>query len=230
MHRRTFIGSAAAAGVGAAVGGALFLPTFDTHAQGHAAADPILAELQKQLAETVMAVRKGRGKAGEHARRIAANIRLLNVHGGIPTAADAHLQRLLRQDGRDALLAREIDPESLAREMKPFGVDRVPTLTATYADRARMLDATASNGAASILATLSTRFDQIAPALDRYAGTRAVARQDVDECWESLLVLTGIESALWEWCALNMPLCTLLIWFYLAWASFMCTLGCACIV
>ena len=230
MHRRTFIGSAAAAGVGAAVGGALFLPTFDTHAQGHAAADPILAELQKQLAETVLAVRKGRGKAGEHARRIAANIRLLNVHGGVTSAADAQLQRLVRTEGRDLLLAREIDPESLAREMRPFGVDRVPTLTATYADRARMLDATVSNGTAAVLSALASRFDQIAPTLDRYATGRTVARQDIDECWESLVVLTGIEAAMWEWCALTLPLCSLLVWFYLAWASYMCTLGCACIV
>ena len=174
MHRRTFIGSAAAAGVGAAVVGALFFPTVDTHAQG-LAPDPVLAELQKQLAETVMAIRRGCGKAGEHARRIAASIRLLTAHGGVTNAADTGLQRLLRTEGRDALLARQLDPESLARERKRFGVNRVPTLTATDADRTLMLDTTIKHGTAAVFAALGARFDQIAPALDRYTGTRAIA-------------------------------------------------------
>ena len=229
MHRRTFIGSAAAAGVGAAVGGALVLPTFDTHAQG-LASDPVLAELRKQLAETVIAVRKGRGRAGEHARRIAANIRLLNAHGGVTNVADAQLQRVLRTEGRDALLAREIDPEVLAREMKPFGVDRVPTLTATYADRALMLDTTIKHGTAAVLAGLAARFDQIAPALDRYTGTRAVAGQEPDTCWDWLLVLSGLEAAIGEWFGLDPVLFSLMVTFFLAWATYMCSLGCACIV
>jgi len=56
QNRRTFLGSAAAAGVGAAVGGSLFLPTSLPHAQAHAVIDPVMAELQKQLADTVIAI------------------------------------------------------------------------------------------------------------------------------------------------------------------------------
>src|SRR5262245_258317 len=145
QNRRTFLGSAAAAGVGAAVGSSLFLPTSLPRAQGRAVTDPVMAELQKQVADTVIALRQGRGKAGEHARRLAANIRLMNAHG-VAASADAQLRRLLKQEGRDALLARQMDPEMAAGELKMIGVTRVPTFSATYTDHARMLDATVTRG------------------------------------------------------------------------------------
>jgi hypothetical protein len=227
QNRRTFIGSAAAVGLGTAVGGAFF-PTFSTHAQGQNVADPVFAELRRQLHETVIAVRKGRGRAGEHARRIAANIRLLNAHGAV-AAADAQIQRLLKREGRELLLTRDMDLNLLGREMQAFGVNRLPTLSATYTDRARMLDATAGNGVAATLSALGTAFEQIAPALDR-AATRTVARQDDETCWQWLLVLTGLESMMWEWFALGLTMGYLILTFFLAWASFMCSLGCACII
>ena len=229
QNRRTFLGSAAAAGVGAAVGGSLFLPTSLPHAQAHAVIDPVMAELQMQLADTVIAIRKGRGKAGEHARRIAGHVRLLNAHG-VAAAADAQLRRLLRQEGRDALLAREIDPKMLAAEMKAIGIERLPTFSATYADRALMLDATITHGMAATLTDISARFDEIAPVLDRHAVTTVAVRQDGDECWQWLIFLTNLESVSWEWCVLNPMLCSLFIGFYYAWASFMCALGCLCVV
>ena len=229
QNRRTFLGSAAAAGVGAVVGGTLPTPTFHAHAQGHAITDPVMAELQKQLTETVTAIRKGRGKAGEHARRIAANIRLLNAHG-VAAAADAQLRRLLKQDGRDALLAREMDPRIVAAELKAIGVDRMPRFSATYADRALILDATATNGMAATLATLSARFDQLASALDRQSYSAVAAKQDDDECWQWLITLTSLDALAWEWCVLNPTLCSLFLAFFMAYASFMCSLGCICVL
>jgi hypothetical protein len=188
-----------------------------------------MAELQKQLTETVTAIRKGRGRAGEHARRIAANIRLLNARG-VAAPADARLRQLLKQEGRDAVLAREMDPQMLAAELKAIGVERMPRFSATYADRALILDATATNGMAAILATLSARFDQIAPALDRQSYTAVSARQDGDECWEWLNTLTNLDALAWEWCVLNPMLCSLFLAFFIAYASFMCSLGCICIL
>ena len=232
QNRRTFLGSAAAAGVGAAVGGSALFPTSLSYAQGHPVPDdPVMAELQKQLAETVIAIRKGRGKAGEHARRIAANVRLLNAYG-LATAADVQLRRLLKQEGREALLAREIDPTMLAGELKVIGVERLPAFSATYADRALMIDTTATNGMAAALAAVAAGFDRIAPVLDRHATTTSVVavRQDVDECWEWFVFLTSLESLSWEWCIIGMSLCWLFLAFYMAWATFMCSLGCLCVV
>ena len=229
QNRRMFLGSAAAAGVGTAIGGAFFFQGFDTHAQGHGTADPLITELRKQIAETVIAIRKGRGSAGEHARRIATQIRILNVHG-VGAAADAQLRRLLRQEGRDALLARELDPTVLAAELKAVGVDRLPALSATYADRARMFDATLENGMTATLAALGDAFEQLAPALDRRSVVTVASRQDSETCWQWLITLTGAESLLWEWCALGLDMCWLMVWFFLAYASMMCSLGCICIL
>jgi len=230
QNRRTFLGSAAAAGVGAAVGGSLFLPTSLPHAQGFAVGDPVMAELQKQVADTVIALRKGRGKAGEHARRLAANIRLMNAHG-VAASADAQLRRLLKQEGRDALLARQMDPDMVAAELKVIGVTRVPTFSATYADHARMLDATVTKGMSATLADVSAGFERIAPVLDRNANTSLVAvSQDVDVCWEWFVFLVGLESLSWETCIIGMSLCWLFLAFYVAYATFMCSLGCICVL
>lgn len=228
MHRRMFLGSAAAAGVGAAVGGPFFLPTIDMHAQGHAPTDPVLTELSAQLLATVRAVRSGRGKAGEHARMLAANIRLLNAHG-VGAQADARLRRRLRDEGRDALLARELDLDTLAAEMQAVGVERVPPLSATYADRARVLDLTIKNGMAPTLAALGVAFEQIAPALDRQPLTAVASRQDSD-CWEWLQHLTGVEGLMWQWCVLDPATCYLIVWYFIAFATFMCSLGCICVL
>ena len=232
QNRRTFLGSAAAAGVGAAIGGPLLFPTFParTHAQGHIETDPVMAELQKQLTETMIAIRKGVGRAGEHARSIAASIRLLNAHGFAATA-DVQLRQLVNQEGREALLARQIEPATVAAELKVIGVTRVPVFSAGYSDHAQMLDATVTQGMTATLATISAGFDRIAPVLDRHATTTLLAaRQDFDDCWDWLVFLTSLESVAWEWCVLNFASCWLFLWFYWAWASFMCALGCLCIV
>src|SRR5688572_5488569 len=227
QNRRMFLGSAAAAGVGTAVGG-VFFQGFDTHAQAHDTADPLMAELRNQIVSTVVAIRKGRGHAGEHARRIAAQIRLANAHG-IGAAIDAQLRALLREEGRDALLAREINPAMLASELRAVGVERLPALSATYADRARVLDAMVRNGMTATLATLAAGFEQVAPALDR-RGVVTVALQDDETCWQWLLTLSGVESLLVDWCALGIDMCWLIVALFVAYASFMCSLGCACIV
>jgi hypothetical protein len=35
---------------------------------------------------------------------------------------------------------------------------------------------------------------------------------------------------MWEWCAFGLEMCFLFVSFYLLWAQYMCSLGCACIV
>ena len=232
QNRRTFLESTAAAGVGAAFGGTLLFPTFPAHAQGHshAATDPVMAELQKQLTETMIAIRKGVGRPGEHARSIAASIRLLTANG-FAAAADVQLRQSMKQEGREALLARQMDPAMVAAELRAIGVTRVPVFSAGYSDHAQMLDATATKGMTATLAALSVGFDRLAPVLDRQTTTSLVAaRQDVDDCWDWLVFLTSLESLAWEWCVLNLATCWLFLWFYWAWASFMCALGCLCIV
>ena len=232
QNRRTFLESAAAAGVGAAVGATLLFPTFPAraHAKAHAETDPVMAELQRQLAETMIAIRKGVGRAGEHARSVAASIRLLSAHG-FAAAADVQLRQLMKKEGREALLARRMDPAMVAAELKAIGVTRVPIFSAGYSDHARILDATAAKGMTATLAALSAGFDRIAPVLDRQTHTTLVAaHQDIDDCWEWLVFLTNLESLAWECCVLNFATGWLFLWFYWAWASFMCALGCLCIV
>ena len=232
QNRRTFLESAAAAGVGAAVGGTLLFPTFPAraHAQGHVETDPVMAELQKQLTETMIAIRKGVGRPGEHARSIASSIRLLTANG-FAAAADVQLRQLLKQEGREALLARQLDPARVAAELKAIGVTRVPAFSAGYSDHAQMLDATMTKGMTARLAALGAGFDRLAPVLDRHTTTSLVAeRQDIDDCWDWLVFLTSLESLAWEWCVLNFATCWLFLWFYWAWASFMCALGCLCVV
>jgi hypothetical protein len=228
QNRRMFLGSAAAAGVGAAVGGAFLFPASNTHAQGHATTDPLLAELQAQLLATITAVRKGQGKMGEHARSLARHVRLLNAHGA-GAAADAELRGQLRDLGRDAILAREMDLAKLAVEMKAVGVERVPLLTATYAGRMRVLDATVKNGMSATLAALGDAVERIAPALDRQPLTAVASRQD-EGCWEWLLYLTNVEAVMWLWCVLDLGTCYLLVWYFIAWATFLCSLGCICVL
>lgn len=230
QNRRTFLGSAAAAGVGAAVGGTLTFSSFPTHAQGPVAADAVMAELQKQLAATMIALRKGTGRPGEHARSIAANIRLLNAHG-FAAQTDARLRRLLKQEGREALLARQLDPKMVAAELKAIGVTRVPAFSATYTDHARMLDATATDGVAATLAALSAGFDRIAPVLDRHATTNVIAvRQDENVCWEWLIFLTSLESLAWQSIVLTPETSWVFVWLFYAWATYMCSLGCLCVL
>jgi hypothetical protein len=188
-----------------------------------------MVELQKQLTATMIAIRKGVGRQGEHARSIAASIRLLTAHG-FAAAADAQLRQLVKQEGREALLARQMDPARVAAELKAIGVTRLPPFSAGYSDHAQMLDATLTKGMTATLAALSAGFDRIAPVLDQHATTTLVAaRQDIDDCWDWLLFLTNLESLAWEWCVLNFGTCWLFLLFYSAYATFMCALGCICI-
>ena len=229
QNRRMFLGSAAAAGVGVAVGGAIILPGPDTYAQDQITPpDPILLELKKQLAESVVAIRKGQGRLGEHARRIAATIRLLTAHG-VAASVDGSIHRVLRDEGRDALLARELSRATLVAELKPLGIDQVPALTATYADRVRTLDAIVNNGMAATLATLSAAFDRIGSTLDRRA-VMSVSRQDPGECFEWTMFLSAIEAMMVTWCTAGPDTCYMGIWVYLSLAYLVCALGCNCIV
>lgn len=176
----------------------------------------------------MVAIRKGQGKAGEHARRLAASVRLLNAHG-VGATAEAELRRRLREEGRDALLAREIDLNRFAEEMKAVGVARIPSLSATYADRGRTLDLTAKNGIAATLAGVGTAFEQIAPAVDRVSVTTVANRQDID-CWEWLVFLTNLEALMWAWGVLDPLTWYLTVWYFIAYATLMCSVGCLCVL
>jgi hypothetical protein len=223
-----FLGSAAAAGVGAAVGGALVFPAFGTQAQTRVATDPVLAELQAQIFALVTAVRKGTGRPAEHARRLAASIRLINAQGA-GASVDAELRRRLRDEGRSAILNREIDFARLGVELKAVGVDRLPVLSATDTDRARVLDATVRNGMAATLATVGAAFEQIAPVIERLTVTAVANRQDVD-CWEWLLFLTNLEALMLELGFIDPAIWQLIVWLYVAYATFMCSIGCVCVL
>lgn len=228
QNRRVFLGSAAVAGVGAAVG-VMMLPAPHTYAQT-GVADPVLGELRKQLEDTVAAVRRGRGRPGEHARRLASVIRLLNAHG-VGAAADTVLRRRLDAEGRDALLAREFDMVRFMEELKALGIDRVPTLIATYPDRVRMFDQTVRNGMTATLASLSASFDRIAVALDQSVATPVAARQSQEEeCFQWLIAITGIEALMWEWCIVEFSLCVMMMQIYIVYANFACALGCFCAI
>ena len=54
-------------------------------------------------------------------------------------------------------------------------------------------------------------------------------RQDLD-CWEWLQYLTGLEALMWQWCVLDMATCYLIVWYFIAWGTFMCSLGCVCVL
>ena len=123
-----------------------------------------------------------------------------------------------------------MDLDRLAAELKTFGVDRVPLLSATYADRARVFDLTVKNGMAAALAAVGSGFEQIAGALDRHVVTTVANRQTDEECWQWLVFIVGVEGLVWEWCALGLSTCVLIVSFYVAWAHYMCSLGCGCIL
>ncbi len=125
VARRTFLGTAAAAGAGI-VGSPLTLPgTGAVHPV--ATADAVGQELLGQLRLAVNGM--SQAHAGASARQAVGVLRVAAAHyraQGFDRAFDRQLRTLIRTEGRHALLHQPIDHARLAAEIATFGIDDFP--------------------------------------------------------------------------------------------------------
>jgi hypothetical protein len=140
--RRLFLGSVAAAGVGAA-GAASFLE-FPASAQNRSTSTLIL-ELRRQLKEGFEKVHAGRG---DGARQLAT---ILRVYAS--TVDNGLLRTTLAKANRQRLLTTEMNHAELVRQAEEFGLNpaMLPQHSIDRAGRERALDQLVSEGLSPLM-------------------------------------------------------------------------------
>ena len=112
VSRRVFVGSVAAAGVGAA--GTTSLLDFPVSAQ-RGAAPPLVREIRRQLKQAFGKMRDGKG---DGARQAATVLRLY-----ASTVNDGQLQATLRKANRQQILLAQVDHGEMVREAQELGIN-----------------------------------------------------------------------------------------------------------
>jgi hypothetical protein len=176
--RRLFLGSVAAAGVGAA--GAATLLEFPALAQNRSTSALVL-ELHRQLKEGFEKVRNGQS-AG--ARQLAT---ILRVYAS--TVDDTLLRTTLARANRQRLLTTEMNHGELVRQAEALGLDpaMVPPHTIDRAGREKALDQLIAEGLSPLMLRAADHADAAAgkmEALERSGRARplqiALRRQNAD--------------------------------------------------
>jgi len=116
------------------------------------------------------------------------------------------LQAMIRREGRDAVLRKELDPAMLAAEARVFGVDGLPAPPVVdLAHRAKVLDAVLAGGITPFLTAAAADFERLAEALDRLPIAAVNARQD--RCPDLTAQILTLEAISMISCLINPILC-----------------------
>ena len=234
VGRRAFVGGGVAASAGL-----LALAGFNSHAaqaqapshsHGPHRSDPVLRLFIREAAALRREIKRDRLR-GEHARRLAAALRMVAVYGAhadLDGAVAARIRQLLRERGRAELLRTPFDHSQAIAELRAHGIvdpEELPNAGLLTDDqRRRGLDELLGNGVTPVLARQSELVDREAAALDRYGSVPAapvvrvalrqddpppVSREQCEFGWElqimplrAMSIFVCVMPPLWELCVL----------------------------
>ena len=175
--RRLFLGSVAAAGVGA-VGVTSLDFSVPVSAQP-AATGPLTREIRKQLKDSLQKLQFG--NAAEGARQAATTMRIYAA-----TVNDAQLRAALRKADRVKLLASDMKHAEMEKAADELGVQRFLLNHAKTAPAVReaALNRLLKEGLSPMMRQLADELDKVAPKLQAQAvALRAVSlRQPIPDC------------------------------------------------
>lgn len=212
VGRRVFVGSVVA---GLPLVGGATASLMGAQRQGGAAQvqDPIVDQLLADMKGAVRGLSKA--SSGEQTRRLASSLRVLAAWGATnqfdPRVKET-LRAVIRRDGRQSVLRRDVDPSMFRAEARALGFDGTsivpPPVIASvdYATRERILDDMLANGVTAHWKTLADTLDFAAASLDRMASMRSrgmtlVAQTDPSICRMINQELSNLNTQMIFWCA-----------------------------
>jgi hypothetical protein len=225
VGRRAFLGSAGVIGAGSAI--ALRFAPFqeEVNAQAH---DLVDKELRRQLREAVIGLRGTR--RGEAARKLASTLRVVAAayaSNGTETTFKTKLRAMIRRDGKDALLLRDIDPRALAAELKEYGVTALPPVSPPdYALRAQTLDRLAAQGLSPQILVVAELFERIAEDVDAGPTMLVSARRTGGQCPDLQIQIAIIEVMMIAACLINPITCAIFSGMYAGLRLSLAIFGC----
>jgi hypothetical protein len=206
VSRRVFVGSVAAAGVGAA--GATSLLEFDVAAQP-AARDPLIREIRHQLKQAIGQMRQGQSGG---ARQLSATLRIY-----ASTVNDNQLRAALRKANRQQLLLTDMHRTELVRQAEELGINpsTLPPHSLNRLRNEEAFDRLRREGLAPSMREAADYVDNLAAKLENLAqrrgGPQALAialRQPIPEpvdcgnCGAEQSALASAEAQMAVACAL----------------------------
>ncbi len=190
QSRRVFLGSTAALGSAAVIGGALLFNEHGASAQSQDA-DPVVRELRRQLRAGARQLRGAR--PGEGARATGAALAFGAVYARA-RGVDAQLKTMLRKVGRQRMTAAEIEPAYILGLMRDHGITAsyVPPL-ADLTTRERVYDRLVTDGLTGLLDREAQAFTARGPELDKFTGMfRPVVDYNCQPIMDSISAWSGI--------------------------------------
>jgi hypothetical protein len=186
QSRRVFLGSAAAAGIGSAVGGGAFLldagvMSAQQHGHDGKTLNPMFDLFIRESSAIRREIRRS-GVRGEHARRHALAVRMLATHGRETRLDDLvreSVRQLIRDRGREAILQAPVDHEKAVDELRAHGAvnpEELPDANRlTREQRLAALTGLLRDGITPFLMREADLIERAATELDRYGRTNGSA-------------------------------------------------------
>ena len=152
VSRRVFVGSVAAAGVGAA--GATSLLEFPVAAQP-AATDPLIREIHRQLKDAIGKMRDGQSSG---ARQLSTTLRIYSS-----TVDDNQLRAALRKANRQQILLADVNHGELVQQAEELGINpsTLPSHSVDRVGREAALDRLLKEGLTPLMVHVADFVDQV---------------------------------------------------------------------
>jgi len=183
QSRRLFLGSTAALGSAAVIGGGAFLFTDRGASAQSAGGDLIARELWRQQREALRGLRGP--KAGEAARKLASLLRLnAAMAAGDDARITAAIRATIRREGKDHYLLKDLEPAHWASALQEAGLPRnTPRPPIDYAAKAAAIDELARLGPGAVLNRFADDFEKMSGAIEAQAAVvRPAARRMSIDC------------------------------------------------
>ena len=212
VGRRVFVGSMAA-GLPLLAGGGASLAFAQKQNAATRIQDPVFDQLLTDMKGAVRGL--SQAGSGEQARRLASSLRVLAAWGAskqFDSRVKETLRGVVKREGRDALLRRNVDPAMFKAEARAFGFDgtsAVPLPAPRLVDlatRQRVVDDLLANGVTPRWRAVAATLDDAARSLDRIASARSagvtlVAQVDPSVCRMIQQELSYLNIQMVFWCA-----------------------------
>lgn len=176
------------------------LPAFGTQTEGEIGAnrvrgtrsegapDAVIDHALRELGHVHVRARRRQRVIGEDARAAAAQFRGLAVYvtqQDWDARAREAVRRVVAKEGRERVLAAQLDPASARKALKKYGFEDEPwhgLPAPDYAARSQALDDVLQRGPSAILGRTAGLLEQVGDDLDR-RGAQAASVQRVVQSW-----------------------------------------------
>lgn len=212
VGRRVFVGTLAA-GIPVLAGVGVERAWAQRGKPAAAPPDPVLRQLQADMKRAVH--RLSKAPSGENVRQLSSSLRLLAAWGAsaqIDQRIKDSLRGAIAREGREALLARPVDPDRLRNEARAFGFDGsssivVPDLMPQDDRlRRRVLDDMLADGVTARWRQLADTLDAVAVEVDKrvsaaQGGIMLAAQGNPATCGQISQQLFYLSAQMTFWCA-----------------------------